>query len=337
MKAPGFWFNPPSRPGWVSHVLAPASAIWRLGAQWRQARATPVKAPIPVLCVGNLTAGGAGKSPMVAALLQRLSDRGVLAHIVTRGYGGRIEGPHLVDEATDTAADVGDEPLMLAGYGSVWVARDRAAGVRAAAEAGAKVAILDDGFQNPALAKDASIIMVDAGQGFGNGRVIPAGPLREPVDRGLARADLVVLVGDATARDRVVSDWPALAQIPVVGAAMIPQKTGLALDQANVIAFAGIGRPEKFFQTLREMGAGLVATHGFADHQVYDAKILQRLVREAREANAILVTTEKDAVRLPEAYRSQAFTVQIRMEPEDWAQIDQILHRLCADVTTSAP
>ena len=337
MKAPRFWSDSPDRPGLLSALLWPASVIWQLGSRLRQARANPEKTPIPVLCVGNLTAGGAGKSPMVAALVQHCAERGVLAHIVSRGYGGRIEGPHLVDEATDTAIDVGDEPLMLAGYGSVWVARDRAAGVRAAAEAGAKIAILDDGFQNPNLFKDASIIMVDAGQGFGNGRVIPAGPLREPVEQGLSRADLVVVVGPRQARDKALIDWPVLAMVPVLGAELVPQKTGLALDHARVIAFAGIGRPEKFFQTLRDIGADIAATHEFADHQVYDSKILQRLVREAREANAMLVTTEKDAVRLPDAFRDQVFWLPIRLEPEDWSPIDEILNRLFPGIGTESP
>lgn len=337
MKAPGFWSNPPERPGWAARLLWPASKIWQMGARFRQARATPERAPVPALCVGNLTAGGAGKSPMVAALVQRLSDRGVLAHIVSRGYGGRIKGPHLVDYETDSAADVGDEPLMLSGYGSVWVARDRAAGARAAAEAGAKMVILDDGFQNPGLVKDASIVMIDAGQGFGNGQVMPAGPLREPIAEGLGRADLIVLVGDAKARENLMQSWPVLRERPLLGASLIPKKTGLSLENVRAIAFAGIGRPEKFFETVREMGAVISATHGFADHQVYDRKILQRLVREARDTNAILVTTEKDAVRLPQAFRDQAFTVPIRLEPEDWAPIDAMLDRICPGIGTESP
>ena len=212
-----------------------------------------------------------------------LANRGVAAHIVTRGYGGRITGPHLVDDQTDLAAEVGDEPLMLGGYGPVWVSKDRAAGARAAVDAGAEMVILDDGFQNPGLIKDGSILMIDAGQGFGNGRVIPAGPLREPVKDGLARADAVVLVGDARSRDMTLQIWPVLQTLPLVGASLIPQKTGLSLDAVKVVAFAGIGRPQKFFTTLVEMGAEIVAAHGFADHQVYDGKVLQRLVREARE------------------------------------------------------
>lgn len=337
MKAPGFWSNPPDRPGLISQVLWPASQIWQMGARLRQARATPERAPVPVLCIGNLTAGGAGKSPMVAALIQRLSERGITAHIVSRGYGGQITGPHLVDSEMDSAADVGDEPLMLSGYGSVWVSRDRAAGARAAAEAGAKLVILDDGFQNPGLVKDASIVMVDAGQGFGNGRLMPAGPLRETVAEGLGRADLVVLVGDVRAREGLLQAWPVLRERPVLGASLVPQKTGLSLENVRVIAFAGIGRPEKFFDTVRDMGAVISTTHGFADHQVYDRKILQRLVREARDTNAILVTTEKDAVRLPQSFRDQAFTIPIRLEPEDWGPIDALVDQICPGIGTESP
>ena len=328
MKAPGFWSNPPDRPGWQARLLAPASGLWRAGAAWRARRAQPVTVDAPVLCIGNLTAGGAGKTPMVAALMERLATRGLSPHVVSRGYGGRIEGPHLVDPMDDNAADVGDEPLLLAARGLVWVAKDRVAGARRATDAKARLILLDDGFQNPTLIKDAGIVMVDAGAGFGNGRLIPAGPLREPVDEGLSRADLIILVGSDAERAAAVSRWPQLDSLKVIGAELKPLLTGLPIEGEEVVAFAGIGRPEKFFQTLRGMGAKLVATHAFADHQTYAPALIRRMIADARGRGAILMTTEKDAVRLPDSLRREVLTVQVSLEPESWDAIDSLIDRI---------
>ncbi|MGD1926595.1 MAG: tetraacyldisaccharide 4'-kinase [Paracoccaceae bacterium] len=328
MKAPAFWWHDRASPGLVSSLLTPASFLWQAGAALRAARSDAVKAPVPVLCIGNLTAGGAGKSPMVAALQFRLRAKQINAHVVSRGYGGRLVGPHQVVEGRDTFEDVGDEPLMLSANGPVWIARQRARAASKAADADAELVVLDDGFQNPSLFKNASIVMVDAVQGFGNGRVIPAGPLREPVSSGLARADLVVVVGTPEERSQCLAQWPELRGVSVVEAELVPQRTGLPISGEAVVAFAGIGRPEKFFDTLRAMGAELVATHAFGDHQHYSDAILRRLLREARMSDAMLVTTEKDAVRLPVAMRTEVMTVQVRLEPSDWAPIDALIERL---------
>ena len=328
MKAPAFWFNHRRTPGFLAWVLYPFSLIWLLAGWFRRYSARPYRAEVPVLCIGNLTAGGGGKSPMVAALQLRLGQAGIDAHVLSRGYGGRTRGPHRVDADSDSFADVGDEPLMLAANGTVWVARDRAAGARAIAAAGAELILLDDGFQNPSLHKDAAILMVDAGQGYGNGRVIPAGPLREPVPSGHARANLTVVLGPARDRKRCREDWPELSAMPSVDGELVPMRTGLPLEDEEVIAFAGIARPQKFFQTLRDMGANLLATHAFADHQPFPPAILRRLIRESREASAVLVTTEKDAVRLPPELRTEILTVQVRLEPEDWGPIDALIDRL---------
>lgn len=330
MNAPGWWSNPSSRPGWQARALGPLSLAWRAGAMLRRLTARRWRGSVPVLCVGNLTAGGAGKTPMVAALMQRLTARGVIVHVVSRGFGGATRGPHRVDMARHEAGEVGDEPLMLAALGTVWVSRDRAAGVRAAAAEGAEIVLLDDGLQNPHLAKDAAIVMVDAVDGFGNGRLIPAGPLREPIRRGLARADLVVLVGSAPDRQKAIARWPELERAPVLGAERQPLQTGLPLAGEKVIAFAGIARPEKFFDTLREMGADVQATHAFPDHHRYRPRLFRRLLTEARSSDAMLVTTEKDAVRLPPEMRREVVTVQIRLEPEDWAPLDALLDSLLA-------
>ena len=328
MKAPAFWSNARTAPGALSTALMPFSYIWRLAGRLRSNRTTPARVDVPVLCIGNLTAGGAGKSPMVAALQGRLAEQGIAAHVVTRGYGGKTIGPHLVDERTDRFEDVGDEPLMLSANGPVWVARDRVAGARAALHAGAELILLDDGYQNPGLHKDASILMVDAGQGFGNGRVIPAGPLREPVAEGLSRADLAVVLGPEPQRAVCRQSWPELATLASLDAQLVPQQTGLPLEGEDVMAFAGIGRPQKFFDTLREMGANLIATHAFADHQPFPPAILRRLLKESREASAVLVTTEKDAVRLPQSMRMEILTVQVRLAPVDWTPIDDLVQTL---------
>lgn len=330
MKTPAHWSRDPESPGLIARLLAPFSTIWGLAADLRSRWVRTEIAPVPVLCIGNLIAGGSGKTPMAAALLQRLSARGVSAHIVSRGYGGRLKGPHLVDPSRDTVRDVGDEPLMLAANGPVWVARDRAAGARAAAGQGAQLILLDDGFQNPSLAKDASIVMVDAVAGFGNGRIIPAGPLREPIAEGLSRADLVVLVGEPEDRGRALARWPSLASAPRVDARLVPVQSGIIDRGDRVLAFAGIGYPEKFFSTLRALGADLIGTRAFPDHHSYAPQILRRMIADARAQDAMLMTTEKDAVRLPTAFRREVVTLMVQLEPDDWAPIDALIDQVQA-------
>ncbi|HRO10405.1 MAG TPA: tetraacyldisaccharide 4'-kinase, partial [Amaricoccus sp.] len=249
MRAPAFWANPPARPGLLARLLAPLAWVWTFVTRRRLARGRGVRLRVPVVCVGNLTAGGAGKTPTVIALVERLAARGVAAHVVSRGHGGSLEGPVRVEERRHTAAEVGDEPLLLAAFAPTWIARDRAAAARAAEAAGAAVVVMDDGLQNPGLAKDLSIVVVDAGMGFGNGRVIPAGPLREPVADGLARADLLLAIGTPEERARFRAAWPDIA-LPVVGARLAPLPTGMPWQGLIALAFAGIGRPEKFFATL---------------------------------------------------------------------------------------
>lgn len=335
MRAPGFWSNPPDQPGWQARLLAPAAWLWRLGIWWHRRGVVPYRAPVPVICIGNLTAGGAGKTPMVAALLERLIAGGRCPHVVSRGYGGRIIGPHRVDPVRDSHGQVGDEPLLLAAFAPVWVARDRAAGVKAAVAAGAELILLDDGLQNPSVVKDCSILMVDAAAGFGNGCLIPAGPLREPVAPGLARADLVVLVGTDAERDTALERWPGLAG--AVAARMVPRETGLSLAGEKVLAFAGIGRPGKFFATLKALGAEIVEAVPFADHCAYPAAVLRRLQRRALASGAMLVTTEKDAARLPAAFRREVVVVQVHLRPDNWALIDRAVAQTKVELPYSPP
>lgn len=329
MQAPGFWANPPEAPGLLARLLAPFGAIYAAASARRLARGARVRPGVPVICLGNLTAGGAGKTPAALMVLERLAARGVKAHALSRGHGGirGREGPHRVDLSRDTAAAVGDEPLLLAAFAPTWVCPDRAASARAAVAAGAEALVLDDGFQNPGLAHDLAVVVVDAEAGFGNGRCIPAGPLREPVAVGLARADAALLIGPPAACERTRARWPELARLPALEAELRPRELGIDWRGERVVAFAGIARPEKFFATLRGLGAELVAAHPFPDHAPFEPRVLRRLEAEAERAGARLVTTDKDAVRLPPAFRGLAMPLPVTLVPRDPAALEALLDR----------
>jgi tetraacyldisaccharide 4'-kinase len=325
MRPPAFWSNPPQSPGLAAHLLAPLGWLYAAATPRRVAR-TGYRASVPVICIGNINVGGTGKTPTTIALVARLQARGHRVAVVSRGYGGSLEGPLQVVETTHTAAEVGDEPLLLSAFAPTFIGRDRAAAVRLAENSGAQVILLDDGHQNPDVVKDLSLIVVDAAAGFGNARCLPAGPLREPVSTGLARADLVISIGDAPAQAQFAALWPLPK--PSLPATLQSLQMGMDWHGARVIAFAGIGNPAKFFATLRAEGAEILREVPLDDHQPLSEGLMRRLEFDALTLGAQLVTTEKDAVRLPPRFRTQVLTLPVRLHLADWSALDAALSRL---------
>ncbi len=320
MKAPGFWQDPAAPLG---RLLSPLGWLYAEATAWRMAHGSPWRAAAPVVCVGNLTVGGTGKTPVVRDLAARLTARGDRPHILSRGYGGRERGPLLVEPARHHAAAVGDEALLLARDAPCWVAADRAAGARAIIAAGGGVILMDDGLQNPALIQDLRLVVIDGETGFGNGRAVPAGPLRERVSAGLSRADAVILLGE----DRHGLADAIVDRLPVLRAQLEPvEAAGLA--DVNLIAFAGIGRPEKFRATLAKMRARIAGFRGFPDHHPYAEGELTAMARDAERLDATLVTTEKDWVRLSPAWRSRVRAVPVVLQWQDPRAIDALLDRV---------
>jgi tetraacyldisaccharide 4'-kinase len=313
MRAPAFW----QHDGVLAHLLAPAAALYGAATARRLAR-PGWRAPVPVICCGNATVGGAGKTTLALDLGARLQRRGVAVAFLSRGYGGRVAGPLRVEPARHDAAAVGDEAVLLAAAAPTWIGADRAASARAAVAAGAGALVMDDGLQNPTLHKTLPLLVIDGAGGIGNGRVMPAGPLREPLEAAAARCRAAVLIGQG--------NEPALPPgLPVLRASLAPPPEAAALAGRAVLAFAGIGRPEKFFNSLEEIGADLVARRAFPDHHTYSARAFAALLEEAARAGAVAVTTPKDAARLAPAQRACVTVIGVRLVWQEEAAIERLL------------
>ena len=311
MREPAFWYGPPSP--W-SRLLSPLGALYGALTARRMSRAG-ARAGIAVICVGNYHVGGAGKTPTTLALVAMLRGMGERPVVVSRGYGGDLKGPVRVHAQQHTAADVGDEPLMMAGRVPVIVARDRVAGAAMAREDGASVVVLDDGFQNPSLHKDASLLVIDAARGVGNGAVFPAGPLRAPLKSQIARTDALIVVGQGSAAEAVAHDVAARGGL-VLRATLVPDKKSLSvLRGKRVLAFAGIGDPARFFATLRAQGVDVAEGRAFADHHPFTPDDVACLVDDAAKQSLQLVTTEKDMARIRSDARLRAYADQIATLP----------------------
>ncbi len=311
MRAPAFW----SEDSFISRLLSPIGCAYGYAAAARSRRAKPASVNRPVICIGNLVAGGAGKTPIALAVADRLLTRGLEPHFLTRGYGGRIMGPKRVEPNRHSVADVGDEALLLARRATTWISRDRAAGAQAAERDGADIVVMDDGLQNYDLVKDLSLVVIDGAYGIGNGRVMPAGPLREFWQNGLARADGIVVLGTVSRKTAAILP----ETVPVFEASLVPVGD-FGKGGAAVVAFAGIGRPSKFFDTLSASGARIVENRSFPDHHVYATGEIAELKTLAARHGAALVTTEKDFARLdPDAATGiEAFSVSVEWRNPDW-------------------
>ena len=308
MRAPEFWHN---KGGILSFVLSPFGWIYSAITSMRAAAKPTWAAPIPVICIGNVVMGGAGKTLVSIDLAERLKAKGQNPHIIMRGYGGSMNAPTKVDLNLHNANDVGDEALLLARTAPTWVGARRADVAKHATEDGASVLIMDDGFQNPSLAKDLSLLVVDAEYGFGNGRVCPAGPLREPIKNAASRAHAVISLGGSLSEN--VMNLPAFVGYTE------PTSNATDIHGERVVAFGGIGRPEKFFNSLKAAGAELTETISFPDHHPFSDAEIKNVLAKAKTQNSIAITTEKDFVRIPAALRTDIMSFPVRLR---WEQAD---------------
>lgn len=318
---PSFWYK--KKPTLSAYGLLPLAWMVQGGGWLRQKLALSKTAPIPVICVGNLTVGGAGKTPTVLKLGEMLKAQGHSVHFLTRGYGGRLQGVVRVSLKDHTYQDVGDEALLLAQCAPTWVSADRYAGAREAAHNGADVIVMDDGFQNPTLYKDFSLLVIDGKRGFGNGFILPAGPLRESISQGLSRANALIIIGE-----NEKDCFPQETLLPQIKAALLPTSHSLKhLKQFPLVAFCGIDNPLKFFSTLKESAFNVIQTRSFPDHYPYQPQDLKELLKLAEAHQSKLVTTRKDWVRLPQDFRKNIEVLDITLEFEDIHQIQTLLKK----------
>lgn len=316
MKTPAFWFE---SPGLLSTLLLPAAFLYRIGARLRRVFASPYRAKIPVVCIGNLVAGGAGKTPAALAIAALLKETGKQPVFVTRGYGGKERGPLQIDPARHTSRDVGDEALLLARVAPVYAGRDRAAAIRLAESHGTHI-ILDDGLQNPNVLPDLAFLVVDGTAGFGNGYLIPAGPLRETFAEAIKRVTAIILIADKAEQKIILP-----VRCPILRAQLRPDLPADFSRTQRFFAFAGIARPEKFYASCRQAGLNVTGTEDFSDHHNFSTDELSKLQDKAAAQKAVLLTTEKDWVRLPDDMRKKTRVFPVKLVFDDEGSIKRLL------------
>ena len=303
LKTPQFWYRPA---GIKAYALLPIAWLYQIGHRINQRfKPAPYETSIPVICIGNAVAGGSGKTPTAIALMALIKEAGFhkAPYFLTRGYGGETDAPRLVNAEKDKAGQVGDEPLLLARSAPTIVAKNRADGAKLAEQQGADLIVMDDGLQNQSIKKDISFLVIDRAVNFGNGKTIPAGPLREPLSKVLPKSDVVICIGR-----------PLVSDKPVFEAEILTDKFD---DTLKYIAFAGLGRPQKFLDTLEENKATIVGWHAFADHHLYSEYEIHEMLKEATEKKAHLITTEKDYMRLPKDLKNNIKTLPITLNFKD--------------------
>jgi tetraacyldisaccharide 4'-kinase len=342
LEEPSWWYGA-SEDDLRVRALRPISGIFGWAAQRRLRNAIPYQSKLPVICVGNFTAGGTGKTPLSLMIAALLKERGAKPAFLTRGYSGRKTGPVWVNPSADLASDVGDEPLLLADCAPTMVARDRAKGAQEIeASRMASHIIMDDGLQNPSLAKALSIAVVDAVRGLGNGEVIPAGPLRAPIDFQFGLVDAVVVNGDASGS--VLRELKGAFPGPVLSAAVTPNEAAGSLSGIRVVAFSGIGNPARFTSSLGDVGAKVISARAFKDHHDFTDMEAQELIELAAASDAQLVTTEKDLARLKGrsgacgrlAQTTRVLGIQLTMEPRDLARLEALVQGISVKDKASA-
>ena len=321
LKAPKFWYL--KRDSLLSNSLYPFSLLFRLGTKFRNFASRERKTNLPIICVGNIVIGGAGKTPVALKIGNMLKKAGYNPHFVSKGYGGLEKNNTLVKD-WHSPKSVGDEPLLLSEIAPTWIGLDRNKSFKLASENGADCIVMDDGFQNPTLQKDFSIVVINAEQGFGNKRVIPSGPLRESINRGLSRTNLVITIGDIS--DAVRNKIPK--HIPLISADFKIKEDDWMLKGQRITAFAGIAYPEKFFNSLKLVKANIVDKISYSDHHIYSENDLLYLAEIANKNKSILATTKKDMVRIPKSFRSLVKTIDGYIQLDDEKLLLEILSNL---------
>ena len=328
IKTPKFWFKNKNEINPLLFTLKPFSKIWEVVTKFRLDNGSWEKMPIPVICIGNITVGGSGKTPVTMALQLLLKDMGIRACVVSRGYGGKNKYPHYVTKK-DTFCKVGDEPIILSKKGAVIVSKVKKDGIMKAYKDGFDIVLLDDGYQNSKINKDLSLVVVDSEILFGNEFIFPLGPLREPINSGLSRADAIVLVGNNyKINTNKIDNLRTEQKIPVLEGCINKKKKSINNENKEVLAFTGIAFPDKFFKTLKNMGYTVVKTMVFPDHYPYTLKDIKKLKNYAENYELKLITTEKDIVRIPKRFHNFIEIIQIEFKFSNSKKIEKMMKKL---------